>query len=45
MAAHRRPARDHERDPEVCEELIRWPAINHMSRRVTRGNPPNATTL
>ncbi len=32
-------ARDYERDPEVCEELIRWVAINQMLRRLARGGP------
>ncbi len=39
LTAHRRLARDYERDPEVSEELIRWAAINQMLRRVARGKP------
>ncbi|WP_344302316.1 transposase, partial [Paractinoplanes deccanensis] len=39
LTAHRRLARDYERDPEVSEELIRWAAINQMLRRLARGEP------
>ena len=39
LTAHRRLARDYERDPEVSEELIRWAAINQMLRRLARGGP------
>jgi transposase len=39
LTAHRRLARDYERDPEVSEEMIRWAAISQMLRRVTRGKP------
>lgn len=39
LTAHRRLARDYERDPEVSEELIRWAAINQMLRRIARGKP------
>ncbi len=39
LTAHRRLARDYERDPEVSEEMIRWAAINQMLRRVARGKP------
>ena len=39
LTAHRRLARDHERDPAVSEALIRWAAINGMLRRITRGHP------
>src|SRR3954470_9127056 len=39
LAAHRRLARDYERDPEVSEEMIRWAAISQMLRRITRGKP------
>src|SRR4051812_8777384 len=35
--AHRRLARDYERDPEVSEEMVRWAAISQMLRRITRG--------
>jgi hypothetical protein len=37
LTAHRRLARDYERDPAVSEEMIRWAAINQMLRRLTRG--------
>jgi transposase len=39
LTAHRRLARDYERDPEVSEEMIRWAAINQMLRRLARGRP------
>jgi hypothetical protein len=39
LTAHRRLARDYERDPEVSEALIRWAAINTMIRRLDRGRP------
>jgi hypothetical protein len=39
LTAHRRLARDYERDPEVSEEMIRWAAINQMLRRLARGGP------
>jgi transposase len=39
LTAHRRLARDSERDPEVSEALIRWAAINTMVRRLDRGRP------
>ncbi len=39
LTAHRRPARDYERHPEVFEALIRWAAINGMLRRITRQRP------
>ena len=39
LTAHRRLARDYERDPAVSEALIRWAAINGMLRRITRGHP------
>ncbi len=39
LTAHRRLARDYERDPEVSEALIRWAAINTMVRRLDRGRP------
>jgi hypothetical protein len=37
LTAHRRLARDYERDPAVSEAMIRWAAINQMIRRLTRG--------
>jgi transposase len=40
LTAHRRLARDYERDPGVSEALIRWAAINTMVRRLDRGDPP-----
>jgi hypothetical protein len=39
LTAHRRLARDYERQPEVSEALIRWAAINGMLHRITRGKP------
>jgi transposase len=39
LTAHRRLARDYERDPSVSEEMIRWAAISQMLRRITRGKP------
>ena len=39
LTAHRRLARDYERDPAVSEALIRWAAINTMVRRLDRGRP------
>ncbi len=39
LTAHRRLARDYERDPAVSEALIRWAAINTMIRRLDRGRP------
>lgn len=39
MTAHRRLARDYERDPAVSEAMIRWAAINTITRRIARGGP------
>ncbi|MDT7663384.1 MAG: hypothetical protein QOD04_2940 [Pseudonocardiales bacterium] len=39
LTAHRRLARDYERDPAVSEAMIRWAAINTMTRRIARGRP------
>jgi len=39
LTAHRRLARDYERDPRTSEAMIRWAAINQMLRRLTRGGP------
>lgn len=39
ITAHRRLARDYERHPENSEAMIRWAAINTMTRRLTRGHP------
>ncbi|WP_368857281.1 transposase [Actinoplanes ianthinogenes] len=39
LTAHRRLARDYERDPAVSEASIRWAAINTMIRRLDRGRP------
>jgi transposase len=39
LTAHRRLARDYERDPAVSEAFIRWAAINTMIRRLDRGRP------
>ena len=39
LTAHRRLARDYERDPAVSEAMIRWAAINTITRRLARGRP------
>ncbi|MGX7674602.1 transposase [Plantactinospora sp. DSM 117369] len=39
LTAHRRLARDYERDPATSEAMIRWAAINTMVRRIARGEP------
>jgi transposase len=39
LTAHRRLARDYERDPATAEAMIRWAAINTMTRRIARGQP------
>jgi transposase len=39
LTAHRRLARDCERDPAVSEAMIRWAAINTITRRIARGRP------
>jgi transposase len=39
LTAHRRLARDYERDPAYSEAMIRWAAINTMVRRLTRAGP------
>jgi transposase len=39
ITAHRRLARDYERDPNHSEAMIRWAAINTMTRRLARGHP------
>jgi transposase len=39
LTAHRRLARDYERDPAISEAMIRWAAINTMTRRIARGRP------
>lgn len=39
ITAHRRLARDYERDPAHSEAMIRWAAINTMTRRLARGRP------
>jgi transposase len=36
LTAHRRLARDYERDPALSEAMIRWAAINTMTRRLAR---------
>jgi transposase len=33
------PGRDYERDPAVSEVMIRWAAINTITRRIARGHP------
>jgi transposase len=37
LTAHRRLARDYERDPAVSEAMIRWAAIDTITRRIARG--------
>jgi hypothetical protein len=39
LTAHRRLARDYERDPAISEAMIRWAAINTITRRIVRGGP------
>nr|WP_231974596.1 transposase [Pseudonocardia sp. HH130630-07] len=39
LTAHRRLARDYERHPATAEAMIRWAAINTITRRITRGAP------
>ena len=39
LTAHRRLARDYERHPATSEAMIRWAAINTMTRRIARGGP------
>jgi len=31
--------RDYERDPAMSEAVIRWAAINTITRRIARGGP------
>jgi transposase len=39
LTAHRRLARDYERDLTTSEAMIRWAAINTMTSRIARGEP------
>jgi hypothetical protein len=39
LTAHRRLARGYERDPAISEAMIRWTAINTITRRIARGGP------
>jgi transposase len=39
ITAHRRLARDYERHTAVAEAMIRWAAINTITRRLARGGP------
>lgn len=39
LTAHRRLARDYERDLATSEAMIRWAAINTITRRIARGGP------
>jgi transposase len=39
LTAHRRLVRDYERDPAISEAMIRWAAINSITRRLARGAP------
>ncbi|HEY3260859.1 MAG TPA: hypothetical protein VGJ95_11440, partial [Pseudonocardiaceae bacterium] len=41
LTAHRRLARDYERDPATSEAMIRWAAINTMTSRIAEANPPH----
>lgn len=43
LTAHRRLARDYERDSATSEAVIRWAAINTMTNRITRTNQPSAS--
>jgi transposase len=42
LTAHRRLARDDERDPAISEAMIRWAAITTITRRLARGTPATA---
>jgi transposase len=39
LTAHRRLARDYERHPAMSEAMIRWAAINTITRRIARRGP------
>lgn len=39
LTAHRRLARDYERHRATSEAMIRWAAINTITRRIARGKP------
>ena len=39
ITSYRRLARDYERHPATAEAIIRWAAINTMTRRIARGTP------
>ena len=39
LTAHRRLARDYERDPATSEAMIGWAAITTMTSRIARGEP------
>jgi transposase len=39
ITAHRRLARDYERHTAHSETMIRWAAINTITRRIARGGP------
>jgi transposase len=39
LTAHRRLARDYERNSAVSEAMIRWAAINTITRRIARCGP------
>jgi hypothetical protein len=43
LTAHRCLARDYERDPALSEAMIRWAAINTMTRGIARGDPPSGS--
>jgi transposase len=44
ITAHRRLALDYEGDPAVSEAMIRWAAINTITRRIARGGPRGPST-
>jgi transposase len=39
ITSYRRLARDYERHPATAEAIIRWAAVNTMTRRLARGAP------
>src|ERR1700754_4236448 len=39
LPPHRQLASDYDRDPAMSEAMIRWAAINTMTRRIARGGP------
>jgi len=45
LTAHRRLARDYERDPASSAAFIRWAMIRTMARRLVRGKPVERWTV